>query len=187
MSPIEHMVLPVKLVLSCLYVLSLHLFFISVLKLLIWLFADQMFAPDSTRNGWGDGVYTWMQREEFSVKPEYAQKILYLDIAHDCHKYLQLYLKIMMWALPLLTWSFSRCPLVQEDTLIIQAGRSEVRRPQTPLLSSIPHVQLTTKSSLFYLLNISRVICLYCLSHSLKNYHLSPGFQYLLCRHIATC
>ena len=93
MSPTEHMVLPVKLVLSCLYVLSLHLFFISVLKLLIWLFADQMFAPDSTRNGWGDGVYTWMQREEFSVKPEYAQKILYLDIAHDCHKYLQLYLK----------------------------------------------------------------------------------------------
>lgn len=72
------MVLLVKLVLSCLCVLSLHLFFISVLKLLIWLFADQIFAPDPTRNGWGEGAYTWMQREEFSLKPEYAQKILYL-------------------------------------------------------------------------------------------------------------
>lgn len=91
-SATEHMVLPVKLVLSCLCVLSLHLF-LSALKLLIWLFADQMFAPDPTRNSWGEGAYTWMQREEFSLKPKYAQKILYLDITHDCHRYFQLYSK----------------------------------------------------------------------------------------------
>lgn len=91
-SATEHMVLPVKLVLSCLCVRSLHLF-ISVLKLLIWLFADQMFAPDPTRNSWGEGAYTWMQREAFSLKPKYAQKILYLDITHACHRYFQLYSK----------------------------------------------------------------------------------------------
>ena len=90
MSTTEHVVLPVKLVLSCLCVLSLHLFLISVLKLLIWLFADRIFAPDPTRNSSGEGAYTWMQSEEFSLKPEYAQKILYLDITHDCHRYFQL-------------------------------------------------------------------------------------------------
>lgn len=156
MSTTEHVVLPVKLVLSCLCVLSLHLFLISVLKLLIWLFADQIFAPDPTRNGWGEGAYTWMQREEFSLKPKYAQKILYLDITHDCHRYFQLCSKKTTWALPLLTWSFSRCPLVQEDTLIIQAGHIRSQTSPDPFAFSHPtcptdhKVQLILSPKYFY-------------------------------------
>lgn len=80
------------------------------------------------------------------------QRCVHSDVTHDLRRHFRLHLKKKRTqALPPLTRSSFKGPLDQKGTILFPVAQVRSQRSLTPLLSPIPHIQLTWSPVDFHL------------------------------------